>query len=141
MRKVLGGVRDGRGAILKKSLKSIRKTIVYNDNIFKIIKHIYNHLDSLTNYEILDYYGLNSPKELEKHVEKIKNILLKDEISKDEIKDVDSCFCMDRYKEFKYLYKTKKEAEKQIDYSYQYKRVKLKIYPCPYHCGWHISKV
>jgi len=126
---------------LKKSLKSIRKSIVFTSNIFRTIRHVYTHLEDLTNEEILDYYGVKSIQELESHVEKIKVLLLNREILKNNIETLDSCFCMDSRKEFKYLYKTKKDAQEQIAYTYQNKGIKLKLYACPYHCGWHLSKV
>jgi len=126
---------------LKKSLKSIRKTIVYKHNIFKTIKHVYTHLDDLSNREILNYYGIESIQELESHVEKIKEILLKHEMNRSDIEPVESCFCMDSSKEFKYLYSSKKDAQRQILYSHKQKGIKLKLYSCPYHCGWHLSKV
>ena len=125
---------------LKKSLKSIRKSIVHKNTVFRTIRHVYTHLDDLTNEEILEYYGLGSIQELESHVENIKVILLNREIIKNDIELLDSCFCMDSRKEFKYLYTTKKDAQQQIAYSRQHKGIKLKLYACPYHCGWHLAK-
>jgi len=125
---------------LKKSLKSIRKNIVFTSNIFRTIRHVYTHLDNLTNEEILDYYGLRSIHELESHVEKIKVLLLNRETIKNNIETLDSCFCMDSRKEFKYLYTTKKDAQRQVAYTHQNKGIKLKLYACPYHCGWHLAK-
>ncbi len=125
---------------LKKSLKTIRKSIVQKNTIFRTIRHVYTHLDDLSNEEILDYYGLGTIQELESHVEKIKVILLNREINKNSIETLDSCFCMDSRKEFKYLYNSKKDAERQIAFSRQHKGIKLKLYACPYHCGWHLAK-
>jgi len=126
---------------LKKSLKSIQKKIVHQTSIFRTIKHVYAHLDNLTNKEILCYYGVESTKELEKHVEKIKIIVMNRETDKEEIEKIDSCFCMDGRKEFKYLYVTKRDAQQQVKESRKYKGIKLKIYACPYHCGWHLAKL
>jgi hypothetical protein len=127
---------------MKKSLKPIRKKIVKKNDIFRTIKHVYPHLNELSNKQIFDYYGIGSIKELQGHVEKIKAILLKREIINiEEIEETESCFCMDSRGEFKYVYNTKKEAEKQVQYSWKTKRVKLLLYSCPYHFGWHISKV
>jgi hypothetical protein len=41
---------------LKKSLKTIRKNIIQKNTIFRTIRHVYTHLDDLSNEEILDYY-------------------------------------------------------------------------------------
>jgi len=127
---------------LKKTLKPIKKKIIKRDNIFRTIKHVYPHLSDLTQKEILDYYGLESAKDLELHVEKIKGILLDSENSyKKSIDELDACFCIDSHRDFKYLYREKKEALRQIEYSFKSKGIKLKFYTCPYHCGWHLSKV
>ncbi len=127
---------------LKKTLKPIKKKIIKRESIFRTIKHVYPHLSDLTHKEILDYYGLQSTKALEAHVERIKDTLLKSENSYNKsIDKLDACFCMDSHGDFKYLYLHKKEALQQIEYTYKTKRIKLKSYTCPYHCGWHLSKV
>ena len=127
---------------LKKSLKPIKKNILNKDRPFITIRRVYGHLSELTNEEILDYYHVQNIKELEKHIEQIKNIL-KNQIAnyQEELKEIDACFCLDSKGDFKYLYPTKKEAEKQIDFTQKSKRIKLTLYPCPYHCGWHLHKL
>jgi len=127
---------------MKKSLKPIKKKIQNKDNVYRTIRRLYTHLSELSNEEILDYYNVNSIKELNSHIEHIKEILKKRiENYKEEIEELDACFCQDSRGDFKYLYPNKKEAEKQLNYSWQTKRVKLSLYTCPYHCGWHLSKV
>ena len=127
---------------MKKSLKPIKKKIQNKDNVYRTIRRLYTHLSELSNEEILDYYNVNSIKELNTHIEHIKEILKKRiENYKEEIEELDACFCQDSRGDFKYLYPNKKEAEKQLNYSWQTKRVKLSLYTCPYHCGWHLSKV
>ena len=127
---------------MKKSLKPIKKKIQNKDNVYRTIRRLYTHLSELSNEEILDYYNVNSIKELNTHIEHIKEILKKRiENYKEEIEELDACFCQDSRGDFKYLYTNKKEAEKQLNYSWQTKRVKLSLYTCPYHCGWHLSKV
>ena len=127
---------------LKKSLKNIRKDLIKKHNIFKTIKHVYPHLEELSNSEILNYYDLNSIKLLEVHVETIQKILLNRENNyQKELQELNACFCLDGHGDFKYIYQTKKEALRQIEYSWKTKRVKLTVYTCPYHCGWHLSKI
>ena len=127
---------------LKKSLKSLKKEINNKNKLFITIKRVYTHLSELSNEEILDYYNVSSLKELEQHIEHIKNILKKQiENYKEELEEIDTCFCLDRRGDFKYLYNTKQEAQKQCDYTWKTKRIKLTLYSCPYHCGWHLSKV
>jgi len=125
---------------LKKSLKPIKKNLKNSDHIFRTIKQLYTHLSELSNDEILDYYHVRSLKELEAHIEHIKRVLKeKIENYEEELAELSGCFCMDSRGDFKYLYATKKEAQKQLNYSWQTKRVKLLLYGCPYHCGWHLS--
>jgi len=127
---------------MKKSLKPIKKKIQNKDNVYKTIRRVYTHLSELSNEEILDYYNVISLKELHTHIEHIKEILKKKlENYKEELEEIDACFCLDSHGDFKYLYPTKKEAEKQVNYSWQTKRVKLSLYVCSYHCGWHLTKV
>ena len=126
---------------LKKSLKSLKKNIVDRNRPFITIRRVYSHLSDLNNEEILDYYNVKSIKALEKHIEHIKEILKKQtENYQEELEEIDNCFCMDSRGDFKYLYDTKKEAERQIDYSQKTQKVKLLLYSCPYHCGWHLKK-
>ena len=126
---------------LKKILKPIKKKIVEKSNIFRTIKHVYPHLSDLSNSEILHYYGVESVKRLEQHVEKIKNILIHSEEGyKENLEELDACFCSNTQNEFKDLYQTQKEANKKIKLLYKEQRIKLKLYPCPYNCGWHLTK-
>ena len=127
---------------LKKSLKPIKKKFANKNKAFVTIRQVYTHLSDLNNEEILDYYNVKNIKELEAHIEHIKNILQKQiENYEEELEEIDACFCVDSRGDFKYLYDTKKEAEQQKEYSAKSKRIKLSLYPCPYHCGWHLSKV
>jgi len=127
---------------LKKSLKSIKKELSDKNRLFFTIKQVYTHLSALSNEEILDYYNVKSLKELEQHIEHIKYILKKQiENYEEELEEIDACFCLDSRGDFKYLYPSKKEAQKQCNYTWQTKRIKLTLYSCPYHCGWHLSKI
>lgn len=126
---------------LKKRLKPIRKKILQKSNVFITIKRVYTHLSELSNREILAYYHVASIKELDTHIEHIKTILLeKTENYKEELKEIDSCFCTDSHGNFKDLYLTQKEAQNKIKLLYKEQRIKLKLYPCPYDCGWHLTK-
>jgi spore cortex formation protein SpoVR/YcgB (stage V sporulation) len=127
---------------LKKYLKPIKKKFANKNKAFITIKQVYAHLSDYSNEEILDYYNVKSIKELEAHIEHIKNILQKQlENYEEELKELDACFCLDSRGDFKYLYPSKKEAEKQRIYSEKTKHIKLALYSCPYHCGWHLSKI
>ena len=128
----------------KKALKPFKKKIIQKNNIFRTIKHVYPHLEELTHQEILDYYGLQSVKLLEEHVEKIKSIFHHGQNtyhkSLEALEAMDGCFCTNANNEFKDLYHTQKEANRSINLLYKNQRIKLKLYPCPYNCGWHLTK-
>jgi len=131
-----------RHTLSKKSLKPIKKNLQNRNRLFATIRHVYTHLSELSNEEILDYYNVSSLKELEGHIEHIKEILKREvENYHEEREALASCFCVDSRGEFKYLYESKKEAEQQLLFSLKTKRVKLRLYACPYHCGWHLARV
>lgn len=112
------------------------------ENIFNTIRMVYGHLSELNNEEILDYYQVDSMGELQAHIEHVKSILkTQTENYEKELQELDNCFCVDSRGDFKYLYEHKKDAEKQILFSRQSKGIKLTLYPCPFHCGWHLAKV
>ncbi|HEY9130001.1 MAG TPA: hypothetical protein VIN02_09195 [Sulfurovum sp.] len=50
--------------------------------------------------------------------------------------DTRVCTCKDGKGEFKMLYETEVLAQEQADRS----NTKLKVYPCPYGQGWHLTK-
>ncbi len=126
---------------LKKSLKPIKKKLSNKNQAYQTIRRVYPHLSELSNEEILNYYHVTNIKELEDHIEYIK-VILKKKINnyKNELKVIDSCFCLDSRGDFKYLYPNKKEAEKQILYTEKTKKIKLSLYECPYNCGWHLYR-
>ena len=127
---------------LKKSLKPIKKNILNKHRPFITIRRVYGHLSELTDEEILDYYHVQNIKELEDHIEHIKNILKKQIANyQEELKEIDACFCLDSKGDFKYLYPTQKEAKEQIAFTKKSRQIKLALYPCPYHCGWHLQKL
>ncbi len=127
---------------LKKSLKPIKNKLQNRNRLYHTIRGVYTHLSELSNKEILDYYNVHSLKELDTHIELIKEILKKQtEDYEVKLTELDTCFCLDSRGDFKYLYESKKEAQKQVEYSLQAKRIKLTLYACPFHCGWHLSKV
>jgi polyribonucleotide nucleotidyltransferase len=127
---------------LKKSLKPIKNKIANKHNAYSTIRQVYKHLKLFSNEEILEYYQVKDIDALKQHIEHIKQILKNKKTQyRETLEEIDTCFCIDSKGDFKYLYTTQKEAQKQLEYSQKVKRVKLKLYPCPYHCGWHLSRV
>ncbi|HHS93257.1 MAG TPA: hypothetical protein ENK82_07910 [Campylobacterales bacterium] len=126
----------------KKSLNALKKKLKNQHNAFATIRNVYGHLSYFTNQEILDYYNVSSLAELNEHLEYLKKSLKEKNSNYEEtLQELDSCFCLDSKGDFKYLYITKKEDQAQLNYSWKSKKIKLKLYACPYHCGWHLSKV
>jgi len=127
---------------LKKFLKPIKKNLKNRDRPFLTIRQLYTHLSDFSNNEILDYYNVKTIQELEQHIAYIKDILKNQRQNyKEELEQISGCFCMDGNGAFKYLYQQKIEAEKQIEHSFKNKKVKLTLYPCPYHNGWHLKRI
>jgi hypothetical protein len=127
---------------LKKSLKPIQKKLSKTHHAYATIRQVFPHLLTLENKEILDYYNVKNVEALAEHIEHIKRVLTQKEAHFQETLDeMKGCFCQDAKGEFKYLYPSKKEAERQVAYSFKSKNIKLKTYPCPYHCGWHLSRL
>ena len=126
---------------LKKSLKPIKQRLYSKHQAYTTIRQVYTHLDAFSDAEILNYYQVKDVKGLAAHIEHIKNIL-KNKVDnyQEALDEIDTCFCKDSQKNFKYLYTTQKEALRQQVYTQTTKCIKLKIYPCPYHCGWHLSR-
>ena len=126
---------------LKKSLKPIKQRLANKHQAYTTIRRVYTHLADFTNIEILDYYQVRDVEGLVAHIEHIKAILKnRADNYQEALEEIDTCFCRDGKGEFKYLYHTQKEADRQQVYTQKTKRIKLKVYPCPYHCGWHLSR-
>lgn len=127
---------------MKEELKPIKKIIVEKNDIFKTIKRIYPHLSGYSHKEILSYYQVTTIKELETHIEHIKTKLYnKTENYQKELEGIDNCFCTDANGCFKNLYPSENNALQTIERIYKEQQIKLIAYPCPYHCGWHLTKV
>lgn len=127
---------------LKKSLKALKKKMQGKEKVFTTIRTVYTHLSELSNEEILHYYQVETLSELHAHIEHLKKVLKnKAENYEEKKQELDTCFCLDSRGDFKYLYPTKKEAEQQIQFSSKSKRMKLTLYACPFHCGWHLAKL
>lgn len=112
------------------------------EKIFITIRAVYTHLSDLSNEEILDYYQVETLSELHAHIEHVKKVLKKQTENYEEARqELDTCFCVDSRGDFKYLYSSKKEAEQQVQFLLKSKGVKLTLYACPFHCGWHVAKL
>lgn len=120
----------------------MKKKFLNKEKAFVTIRRVYSHLSVYSDQEILDYYHVENVQALEAHIAHIKYILQQEiENYKEEMAEIDTCFCVDSKGEFKYLYTHKEKAQKQITHFQQTKGIKLDLYACPYHCGWHLYKL
>jgi len=77
-------------------------------------------------------------KEIEaKEKKKSKRVISNIEYDYD---NLDNCLCTDRNHNFKKIYATELEAEKQAKFLQDEQGVFLIVYPCPYSSGWHLSR-
>ena len=54
--------------------------------------------------------------------------------------DMDTCLCTDSKNRFKKLYRSEHEAEKIAKFIFDEQGVFLRVYPCRYSSGWHLSR-
>ena len=59
--------------------------------------------------------------------------------SSEQIDMLDNCLCTDRKHQFKEIYISEHEAEKQAKYLNDMLGVNISVYPCPYNAGWHLT--
>ncbi|SHO80316.1 hypothetical protein MNB_SV-15-642 [hydrothermal vent metagenome] len=115
---------------IKKPLKSIKKRILSNQEIIKQIKRDYSYISHLDIEEILDYFYVSS-------ISKLEEFLIYIPIEYEKIEFIENqCLCVDRYNNPKELYISQEEAIKKAS-----QKEGLKIYPCRYKYGWHLSKI
>lgn len=124
--------------LYKKSLKIIKKDMVQKEQVFKAIKRAYKHLHYLSESDILDYFEVSSVIELRVHIPKV---IPHDGAGQQfDLRVMDSCLCTDGYGNMKELYDSEKEAERRVEMLLAERGLNLGVYPCPYNCGWHLTK-
>lgn len=58
----------------------------------------------------------------------------------EQIDMLDNCLCTDRKHQFKEIYISEHEAEKQAKYLNDMLGITISVYPCPYNAGWHLTQ-
>jgi len=119
----------------KKSLQTLKSDLAYKETLLKTILKYYPHLSDFSQDELLAYFQLDTLSELNEH---IKDIIQTS--SESTMADTIVCTCKDGKGEFKALYETEALAQEQADRSKIQPNIKLKVYPCPCGCGWHLTK-
>lgn len=120
---------------MKKSLRVIKNNIIKKEETLKALQKIHPHLVNLSEIEILAYFNVKTIPELEQHIKESTQPY--DDIP---VQDTQWCSCTDSKGQPKDLYASEEFAKKETNKLTAQKRVKLKVYPCPDHCGWHLSK-
>ncbi len=120
---------------MKKSLRVIKNDIIKKEETLKALQKIHPHLVNLSEIEILAYFNVKTIPELEQH--SIESTQSYDDVL---IQDTQLCSCTDSKGQAKDLYTSEEFAQKEANALTAQKRVKLKVYLCPDHCGWHLSK-
>lgn len=120
---------------IKKSLQQLKNDLSHKERLFKAIHTHYPHLSSLEEKELLAYFQVTTLDELEIH---FHNTI--DRSSTKNNNEEDHCTCKDSSGEFKELYETDTVAQRQAERSMMQHNVRLKVYPCPYGYGWHLTK-
>lgn len=80
---------------------------------------------------------LKSLKTLKSRLNKSKEKPYYSTPARDNHKEKTYCTCKDSTGEPKYLY----TSQNELEYILTSTNISLKVYPCPYEKGWHLTKV
>jgi len=120
---------------IKKSLQALKSDLALKETLLKKIQKHYPHLSNFSQEELLAYFQFDTLSELKVYIEDSVRTS-----SEDDIVDTILCTCKDGKGEFKVLYETEALAQEQANISKMQPSVNLKVYPCPYGYGWHLTK-
>jgi len=120
---------------IKKSLQALKSDLAVKETLLKTIQKHYPHLSNFSQEELLAYFQFDTLSELKVYIEDSVRTS-----SEDDIVDTMLCTCQGGKGEFKVLYETEVLAQEQAEISKMKPGVSLKVYPCPYGSGWHLSK-
>ena len=120
----------------KKVLKEIKITLSSKTKSKKLSKKIsllFPNLTTLTLKELLAYFECKDSEELYFYLDTALP-------TNDNEQSITICDCRDARGVLKGLYKEEKFALKEIETTFRQKKIKLKLYRCPYESGWHLTK-
>ena len=123
---------------LDKSLQTLKNKIAKKEEILKALQKTYPHLSNLSETEILTYFEVSTIPELIEHIKCIKASVQPDE----NLTATQShlCSCTDSKGLPKEIYDSEASAHSAITLLGIEKSLKLCVYRCPDHCGWHLTK-
>ena len=122
---------------MKQSLRTLRADLHQKETMFKAIQNHYPHLAHFTEEEILKYLQIDTIEELREHMKQTLDTSVA--LYKDQIEEM-ICSCKDSEGSFKDPYDTQEVAQHKADELMMHQELKLRVYPCPYGNGWHLTK-
>lgn len=120
---------------IKKSLQTLKDDLARKESILKSIQNHHPHLAKFSEEEVLAYFHLTTIEDLKEYIQNSIKTSNENEMNHNTL-----CSCKNSNGEFKELYNTHELAQHGADKLMIYQRVKLRIYPCPYGNGWHLTK-
>ena len=122
----------------KESLHTLKTNLQDRETTLRTIQHHYPHLAHLSENEILKYLQIDTMEELGEHIrETLKSSMA---IYADRV-DGKICSCKDSKGNLKDPYDTQELAQQKASEQMMMQQAKLRVYPCPYGNGWHLTKV
>jgi len=123
---------------LEKSLQTLKNDIAKKEETLKALQKTHPHLAHLSETQILTYFEVHTMDELNKHIKHIK--VSTPPHDNFPLKDNQLCSCTDSKGQPKDLYNSEESAQREANALATQKKLSLSVYPCPNHCGWHLSK-
>ena len=115
----------------------MKNDIAKKEETLKALQKTYPHLSHLPEAQILAYFDVATMDELNEYIKHIKESTQPhDNLPHDS----QLCSCTNSKGQPKDLYNSEKSAQKEATILVKQKRLKLKVYPCPDGCGWHLTK-
>jgi len=117
-------------------LKALKRQLNEEEKLLLRLKHDYPHLAKMNKVALMHYFYVTDKHKLFAYIKVLteKRYATKDEAT------VCVCSCHDSYGIPKILYASRSEAESVVQYVLKNRQLQLKIYPCPWEQGWHLSK-
>ncbi|MGB5506479.1 MAG: hypothetical protein WBM70_07335 [Sulfurovum sp.] len=120
---------------IKKSLQALKTDLAHKETTLKTIQHLYPHLVNLSEKQVLSYFNVTTIEELKEHIQDSIKTSTEYEIDRATL-----CSCKDSKGECKELYDTQEIAQEKADQLMTHQMLKLRVYPCPFGYGWHLTK-
>lgn len=119
---------------LKKSLQTLKEELSKKETTLKAIQQTHPHLLHLSESQLLTYFEVTTLDELDKYLKHQKKSIETD------TKNSPVCNCTDSHGQPKDLYSSEDSAQRAADALAKQKNLYLRVYPCPYLDGWHLTK-